>query len=838
MSQQSLSLKIKGLYSFPNELSEVPEGALLRADNCVIDAEGKIRSRRGFGLFGDFFGGSEDRADSGTTYKGRLLINYSNKLAYDANGAGDWTEYSGSFFPPTNKKMRFIEANSSLFFTTSNGVFKLETLTSTPRKAGAPKALELDATLASASGGFLPDGDATAYVVLWGRKDANGVLQLGVPSARAEVMNGSGNSKDIDLEFSIPQEVVAGDFYQLYRAKAVTNATPSADYYLVLEAKPSSGQMAARKVTLTDVLPETLNRGVPIYTSRAREGIAEANEQPPFAEDIATFKGMTFYANIRRKQQLFVSLLSEELTDGAVLTIGGITYTADDAAEYIPTSIMDSTPAKFKIETGGGPGTNIEATAKSLVRVVNRNPHSTVYAFYTSGFADLPGQMMFEARELSQAAFTVGASTDGDLFSPDITTPVSSANEERKNGLYWSKLQEPEAVPLKNYQPIGSADKAILRILALRDSLFIFKEDGTYKLTGSDPNSITIVLSDNTTRLIAPESAVVGNNQVYMMSDQGVATVSDGGVGVLSRPIENSLQAISSDNAAWFSRKTHAVFYETERKYILFTLNAVTDTESTCAFVYNTFTQAWTRWTFGASWAHIHDANNRLYLGDGARNTLREERKSFNNQDYSDEVFNRVILDWDADTKILTLNSVSGLLPGMVVTQNNKESKIEAVNGVDNELTMVTPLDWEIFDEIEETTGECSVYSLIDCFVQWTAQHAANPIVKKQFREAQLLMTETRFADALMGFATDLNIPVVENMVYGQVGTKWGQFPWGQEPWGGNKGRKPIRTLVPMNYQRARWLYVSFRHSAAFEQWEIAGISLFYSVMSERTTGR
>ena len=58
------------------------------------------------------------------------------------------------------------------------------------------------------------------------------------------------------------------------------------------------------------------------------------------------------------------------------------------------------------------------------------------------------------------------------------STDAVSSNEQKINRVYYSKFQQPEAVPLLNYFDVGAADKAILRIFPLRDSLFVFKEDG------------------------------------------------------------------------------------------------------------------------------------------------------------------------------------------------------------------------------------------------------------------------------------------------------------------------------------------------------------------------
>ena len=48
MKQQVLNLKVSGLYTNPNQFSEIPQGALSIAENVVIDKGSVIESRRGF----------------------------------------------------------------------------------------------------------------------------------------------------------------------------------------------------------------------------------------------------------------------------------------------------------------------------------------------------------------------------------------------------------------------------------------------------------------------------------------------------------------------------------------------------------------------------------------------------------------------------------------------------------------------------------------------------------------------------------------------------------------------------------------------------------------------
>src|SRR5882672_7731485 len=93
---QSVLLKAGGLYTFPNNLSEIPPGALTTADNIVIDKNGIIESRRGLKQYGNTFGVGSDVAKQLMQYKNRLLRHFESTIQYD-DGTGLFTSFSGSF---------------------------------------------------------------------------------------------------------------------------------------------------------------------------------------------------------------------------------------------------------------------------------------------------------------------------------------------------------------------------------------------------------------------------------------------------------------------------------------------------------------------------------------------------------------------------------------------------------------------------------------------------------------------------------------------------------------------------------------------------------------------
>lgn len=299
----------------------------------------------------------------------------------------------------------------------------------------------------------------------------------------------------------------------------------------------------------------------------------------------------------------------------------------------------DPVNKKIGVSTAATPGQEVDETARSICRVLNENAAEVLYAYYTSGVNDVPGQMHFEARSLGASAFYITSSYGAD-FNPTLPASgqtVASDNQVVPNRIFYSKVQQPEAVPTVNYQDVGPKNKAVLRILPLRDSVFILSEAGVYRLAGDTPQTFQISLFDNTTRITAPDSAVVLNNQIFLLSDQGVVTISDTGINVISRPIEDKVLPVSLFGN--FASNTFAVSYGTDRAYLLWTVANSNDSTATQCFRYNTFTQTWSRWPIAKTCGVVPLETNILYLGAGDVNSIERERKSFSRYDHADRQY-------------------------------------------------------------------------------------------------------------------------------------------------------------------------------------------------------
>lgn len=822
---QALNLKLRGLYTHPNDLSEVPEGALVVADNVVVNKESVVEPRRGFDRLGFAFSQLTDRASKLFVYQDTILAHYSTKLAR-YNDLTGWVDFTGSYTAPTGVKIRSAEANNNFYFTTDKGVQVLDVATGEVGLSGIPRGLDCRATLTGTTG-FMTNDSQVAYRVLWGIKDANNNLILGAPSQRATVANSTGGTRDVSLQITIPAGITTDHFYQVYRSgmSASAGTIPNDELGLVYEANPTSSEITARTLAITDSTPEDL-RGATLYTSASQEGIAQANDEPPLAKDIAEFKGCLWFLNTKSKHRLYVTLLATGGTSGVQLndtiTIAGTTYTAK-ASESVSNR-------EYQLFTAGTPAQNIANTALSLIRIINQAAANTsVYAYYVSGEDELPGKILIEERILGGSAFAATVSARGAAFNPVLPTSgtaVSSTNDEFKNGLYNSKLNEPEAVPIANFRRVGSAAKDGLRIIPLRDSLFILKEDGIWRVTGDYP-SFQVDPLDLTTKLVAPESAVVLNNQIYALTDQGVVSISDTGIQVASRPIEISILELFGVNLPVLKSESFGISYETERKYILFVPSTSADTSPTQAYVLNTFTNTWTRWPLAKTCGAVRVSDDKLYLGDARSNRVNVERKTYTFRDYIDESQSCNIESFTGRT--LTLTSVNGLEVGDLMFQSiGVYAQVTAIDQIARVVTVTEARSW--------TLGAAQVFKAIESVVEWVPQTGGNPGLLKHFQECAMIFKNNYFPQADIGFYSELSGSVEDTTVSGVYGGLWGQFSWGNIAWGGVQRPRIIRTYVPREKAMCDLLSVRFKHRMAYSKFELLGASLTFESISERMT--
>lgn len=825
----TLQLNNLGLYTYANTIGQVPPGAMVAASNVVIDRPGVVETRRGFKQYGTTLSGTIHKL---FPYKNRLIAHHGTTLSYDSDGAGTWVDYTGTYAPVTGDQIRGVEANQNYYFVTNNGPYKLDSLTGNPYKAGGIPALDTTAALSGVSG-FLTNANQCAYRVTWVWIDANSNQIEGNPSPAVTVNNSSGATRNVDVTFTVPGGVTTAFYYRIYRTQQ-SSVIPGDTFYLAYESQPTSGQISALSITVTDSTPDAL-LGILLYTSPGAQGQFQTNDPPPLATDICTFQGMTFYFNCSTIQQFYITMIAVGSPNGvqigdtlALVGTGTRTYTGAASNNFAS--------QQFKIDTSGTIAQNIDATARNLVSCINQDPGNTeFYAGYLSGYSQLPGQILVYARNLGHAAFTA-TSSRGTAYSPTI--PVSgvtyiSTNNTVVNGVYVSKSGQPEAVPVVNLEFIGtgtnSASFTILRGIALRDAVIVQTKGGVFRITGTSPDNLTIQPFDTTVIQSGIDTAVPLNNSVYTYSTQAVISVTESGSQIISRNVEGDLLQLSA--MANFAALAFGVAYESDRKYLLWTPAASTDTAPQIAYVYNWITQSYTTWSIPATCAVVNPFDNKLYIGstDGQ---VRQERKSFTVADYADEEFAVNIVSTSGTSVTLTsaASAVIGysLGQGIVNGVGGINGVITAVNTLTNVVTLSTTVAF--------SAGAAFVYKPIPASITYAPLTCGYPTYLKRFAPTmQFIFSQANFAAATVSFSTDIYPGNESVTLTPKFSNGWGTFPWGTVPWGVTTATiQSIPTFLTKNTFLCHWLNVTVSLNQAFQNLALDGITGFYDLVAQR----
>jgi len=845
----SIILAIKGLFLNPSTFgNNAPTGALTIANNVVIDRPSVVATRRGFS---NAFSTINTNASSMFQYAGVKLLHGTDNLLYDdLLGNGVYGAYAGVYtVPDTNNpesRVRAVETNKNFYFLTGEGTYRLDSPSGTPRLAGAPPGLSGTGVVAGDPSGFLPTLTNIAYRVVFGYKDANQQLILGAPSSRIVVQNPSANSDNVALTFQTPKEIQANPlnfFFQVYRSEASPNLATEPDDEMALVYEDVC--TAAASITISDITPDTL-KGASLYTNNGQDGILQSNYRPPWALDVCTFKQYAFYANTRNLHNAEITLIAAGASNGpdALLIGDTITFTMSEFGGNVFTLIgaaaNNAALGEFAVQDSGGtnPGGDIQVTASNIALIANAYATNTsLDCYYTSTGNDLPGKLRFNRLSLTKNSFAITVSR---AASWEQATPITSTNDERPNRIYFSKFNQPEAVPLVNYIEVGSANAPIVRVIPLRDGIMVLKQDGIFRISNAAP-PFTITPIDYNVRILAANTAAELDNKVYFLSDQGVVALSDSDSQIMSFVLDKTIIENTSPTlfpnlkaTAW------GIAYQSDRKYILNMPTSSVDVQARQQYVYNHITEVWTRWTLAVSCGLVFRGDSRLYLG--SRNTaptlgsyVYQERKTFTQADFADNEYTTnnttagnlqtIIIDNPA------LPPGVELLPGWTVTQT-LTGAVARITDISVGLTQTTLTMSQIQNW---TVGNVVIYTPVYTEVQTIQIDCENPGMNKQYSEIVYIFTKQDFSQIVSRMSSNTTgTPQEDYLIPNRTGG-WGIDPWGVTPWGGGpSGQGKIRRYVPQRVQRAGWVYVNLTNAEAFTEFGWSGLELFYKNTSSR----
>lgn len=824
MTQNVVNLKISGLHTNNNYLQEVPAGSFSRCDDYNIDRLGVLEKREGFAVYSDFDSVMNTPASQLLEYRGRIVRHHETNIDID-RGDSTFFGYAGSYTAPsTEQRIKSLQANGNLYFTTDTGIKKIsassdaQLLETRIREAGAVESLSIETSII-AGPSWLSPLSKSIYRVVWGYYDNNQNLLLGSPSDFSIVINDDlTDSKAVRLKTNIPEEATENKnyFYRIYRGAVYSVddiadldlVTPQDELNLVIEDFPTSTDYTNGYIEIDDTVPDSFREGgTLLYTNAiSGEGISGANVEPPIAVDIAEYKNYTFYANTKTRHILDFSLVSVDnfATDG---TDKFVIYSGGTIEQFPYKSVADESLGEVQLSSSSSVGLAVEETAKSLVRAIN-NTSTLVYAYYTSGVTDFPGNITLKARDLSDDKIYIAV--DGDLgneyiptlpkinetisytsgsqtiindlpnnlsvgdsiiiydtpglngvyfvqsigasdFTIDLETAsdddlnyvqgsTSSSNFEFQNRVYYSKFQQPEAVPSLNFFDVGSKDSPILRIFGLRDSLFVLKKDAIYRLSGESPQSFIVSLFDASTDVLSADSASILNNQIYCLTTQGIVSISDTGVSIISKEIEDLIDRINLNTN--FAKLCFSVASENEGSYMLFSPETKESLVADQVFRYSVDTQTWTRWRLEKTCGILNRQDDRIYLGAYDVNHIEKQRKDRERTDFADREFKTTLQpngisnntisgfinintinytdggtyrievgDVIRQDQYVTLSQFNSLLRKLDVDQTLKRSDINIVTGINTNIIFDSNHNFEnndfiIINDVESSASE------------------------------------------------------------------------------------------------------------------------------------
>lgn len=263
------------------------------------------------------------------------------------------------------------------------------------------------------------------------------------------------------------------------------------------------------------------------------------------------------------------------------------------------------------------------------------------------------------------------------FFGKTVSAKSISKSPQIKNRIYYSKFYQPEAVPFLNFMDVGSSEFEISRIITLRESLFVLKKDGVFRIAGEGGASPTFKSSifDNTSIIVAPDTAVNLSNQCYFFSNQGIMRLNESSIETISRPIQDKLLPFITTNPN-ISTLSFSVPYETDRSFLIWTVANKTDTKASICYRYNIDTSTWTEWKITKYCGILNEHQDRLYFGgeyvaeDGKIiYSVDIERKDFTRFDYADRDFTFNLTEIDLQGVELAPSSIYNFSVGDVILQ-------------------------------------------------------------------------------------------------------------------------------------------------------------------------
>lgn len=461
-------------------------------------------------------------------------------------------------------------------------------------------------------------------------------------------------------------------------AKATSNALLQLpeDFFVSVSANVVVVQNTLSGIT-TDATPETSGFSITVFQQGRGENplfneVGLSNSISPAIAVDSTARSFVNVVNSNTTENVYIYYLSGAQTvpgqmqfEARELNVPQFYLVANNASVGASFTPPITPEPNLTITNSVGSPTVVTAAAHGL-----RSGDQVVLAFNNS-IPSIEG--VWTATFLSTSTFSVPVSVSitgstGVMIS--VKDSVASSDQRKINRIYYSKISQPEAVPSVNFIDVGSLEKKILRIVPLRDSLFVFKDEGVYRISGIQlPPQVD--LFDSSCILIAADSIGIANNIIYGWTTQGIQTITEAGIDIASRDIRNQIIPYGSSNYPNFGTLTWGLGYNSENAYIVFTNTSPIDTAATIAYRFCNLTSTWSTFDLTDTCGIINASDDKMYMGAGDVNFIEQERKSFDRTDYADRQYDASLAanGFFSGGASASISNVSNVVPGDVLVQ-------------------------------------------------------------------------------------------------------------------------------------------------------------------------
>ncbi len=420
-----------------------------------------------------------------------------------------------------------------------------------------------------------------------------------------------------------------------------------------------------------------------------------------------------------------------------------------------------------------------------------------------------------------------------------IPTNTSAVPSFLRNGVSWSKTNDPDSVPLFNNTVLGNAGSSVLAMLPLRDSLFVFKEDGLWRGSGSGGRFV-FEAYDRTIKLLCGQCVATLGNQIYALTDQGVAVISEqGSPRIVSFDISDLLPA--SDNAAGdLAAGAWAVSQESKHEFRLSLPNLAEGPEPVEQLVYNAFTESWVRHVITQTAGAVDPVLDHLWMASGEENRVTRDLRSatpyLNHYDWTLPVVSITAVSG----KVVTLSfeepedeeeeeesepdepTIADVMVGdVLVSQSGLVGVVDSIDLMNSQVTLHAEMSASVVN------APATLYRMPEAVIQYLPVTDPNPGFLKQFQDVTLLFRGAAFDTGSMNFKTDFSDFSTANTI-----------PF-NAPAPVHLLATPAQVTVPfwppLDARMATQFSPRVTLPNALGQWVLEGIKLNYIVLSQQT---